>query len=90
VCRGDAPKCGPSDGNRQPELSDKKTTGVFLSPLACVLAFAVFALWRNGLIPQWFGVGLILAGFAMTLCIGVLYFGERWAARRKRRKKSGD
>jgi hypothetical protein len=52
--------------------------------VACVLAFAVFALWRNGLIPQWFGVGLILAGFAMTLCIGLAYFGAWCVARRTR------
>ena len=42
---------------------------------ALVFACAVMALWRNGLIPQWIGWGLILAGCMMTLCIGLLYFG---------------
>ena len=41
---------------------------------ACVFACAVMGLWRNGLIPQWIGWGLILAGCAMTLCIGLLSF----------------
>ena len=57
---------------------------------AWVFGFAVLALWRKGLIPQWIGWGLILAGCAMTLCIGLAYFGAWCVARCTRWKKPGD